>query len=99
MKRERETQSFYAEFSICPKPRAAPAARPRQAAKVNRLLPTLKLDSPVRTQEVNSLTFFQIPKILSARFRCMTSFTSRGPNFLSEVSIVTSLNDMITQRA
>ena len=36
---------FYADFSICPKPRAAPVARPRRAPKVNRLLRTLELNS------------------------------------------------------
>ena len=101
--RKREAQSFYDDFSIqrlfpppraAPAtrgtrharhpPRAAPAARPRRAPKVNRLFRTLKLDS---------LTFFQMPQILRARFRCMTSFTSRGHIFLSGVSIVTSLND------
>ena len=64
--RKREAQFFYDDFSICPPPRAAPAARPRQAWKVNRLLRTLKLDSD----------FFSNLIILRARFRCMTSFTS-----------------------
>ena len=66
--RKREAQSFYDDFSICPKPCATPAARPRWAPKVNRLPQTLKL---------NSLTVFQIPKC----FRCMMSFTSRGHIF------------------
>ena len=51
--RKREAQSFYADFSIHPKPCAAPATRPRRTLKVNRLLPTLKL---------NSLTFLKSPK-------------------------------------
>ena len=45
---ERETQSFYADFSICPKLRVAPICKllvyPRQAPKVN---------LPVQTQELN----------------------------------------------
>ena len=44
----------------------APAARPRRAPKVNRLLRTLKLNSD----------FSQIPEILSPHFRCVTSFPS-----------------------
>ena len=43
--RKREAQSFYDDFSIRRKPRATPAARPRRALKVNRLLRTLKLHS------------------------------------------------------
>ncbi len=42
---EGDTQSFYADFSICPKPHAAPAARPWQAPKDNRLLPRQELNS------------------------------------------------------
>ena len=61
-----------------------------ERAKVNRLLRTLKL---------HSLTVFQIPKILRARFRCMTSYTSRGHIFSIWVSIVTSLNDTSTPHA
>ena len=67
--KESDTQSFYADFSICPPPsRAAPRRKllvwSRRAPKVNR---------HVRTQLTH---FSQIPKIL--RFRCMTSFTSPG---------------------
>ena len=60
--RKREAQSFYADFSICPKPRAALATRPRRAPKVNRLPRTLKPDSSVRRPELNSLTFLKSPK-------------------------------------
>ena len=60
------------DFSLCPKPRAHPTQGHGEQAKVNRLLPR---------QEPNSLTFFKIPKILRARFRCMTSFTSPGQPF------------------
>ena len=48
-----ETQFFYANFSICPKPRAAPVAKHRRAPKVNLLL---------RRQKLNSLTFLKSPK-------------------------------------
>ena len=74
---EREAQSFYADFSICPPrppplPRAAPSRKllvwSRQTQKVNLL---------VRRQELKS-AFSQIPKILSQRFRCMTSCTPPG---------------------
>ena len=96
--RKREAQSFYDDFSISPKLSVAPAARPRRAPKVNRLLRKQELNSLVWTQELNSLNFFQIPKILCARIRCMTSFTSRS-HILSGVSIVTSLNDTSAPRA
>ena len=43
--------------------------------------------------------FFQIPKILRARFRCMTSFTSPGHIFLSGIFILTSLNDTSSPHA
>ena len=43
-----------------------------ELAKVNRLLPS---------QELNSTEFFKIPKILCARFLCMTSYTSTGQPF------------------
>ena len=59
--KESDTQSFYADFSICPPPPPPPRAAPRRkllvwsrrAPKVNRLLRTLKL---------NSLTFLKSPK-------------------------------------
>ena len=51
--RGREIPCFSADFSICPKPRAASAARPRWAPKVNRLLPR---------RELNLLTFLKSPK-------------------------------------
>ena len=58
-----------------------------------------KINLSVRTQELNSLLFSQIPKILSPRLRCMTSFTPPGPIFLSDVFILTSLNDTSSPRA
>ena len=82
--RKREAQSFYDDFSICPPSRAAPAARPRRAPKVNRLL---------QWQKVNSLTFFSNlqnpPRTLWVRdvIHIPRSY------FLTGVSIVTSLND------
>ena len=69
--RKREAQTFYDDFSIWPPPplppRATPTARPRRAPKVNRLLQTLKLDSSVRTQVLNSLTFFKSQPTLPVR--------------------------------
>ena len=47
----REIHSL-SDFSICPRPRAAPAARPRRAPKVNFLL---------RRQKLDSLTFLKNP--------------------------------------
>ncbi len=69
----REAQSFYAGFSICSPSRAAPVARkfvgPQRTPKVD----------PSRSVSSSQLNdFFKIPKILRARFRCMTSFTSPG---------------------
>ena len=56
----------YADFSICPKPLTHPTQGLGGLARVNLLLPS---------QELNS-DFFKSPKILRARFRCMTSFIS-----------------------
>ena len=54
---EREAQSFYADFSICSPPRAAPSRKllvwSRRAPKVNLLTPR---------QELNSLPFLKSPK-------------------------------------
>ena len=73
--KERDTHSFYSGFPICPPPpsRAAPVARkfvwPLRVPKVH----------PSRSVSSSQLTdFFKIPKILRARFRCMTSLTSTG---------------------
>ena len=40
-----------------------------------------------------TLTYLKSPQILRARFRCMTSFTSPGHNFLSGIFILTYLYD------
>ena len=58
----REIQSFYADFSICPKPRATPAVRPRRARKATRLLWTLELN--------------WLFSNISPRFWCVTSLPS-----------------------
>ena len=64
--RERHNLSMMT-FPSAPHPsRAAPAGKPRRAPKANRLPRTLKFNSD----------FFQIPQILRARLRCMTSFIS-----------------------
>ena len=81
----RERPSFYAEFSICLKPRAAPATRSWWAPKVNR---------PLRTLELNSTqlpAFSQIPKILSASGHDVIHLPRFY--FLSGIPILTSLND------
>ena len=69
---ERETQSFYTDFSIRPKPRAVPAANYWSS-----------LDEPRKStfffRGGNSTHWF-FPN-LSPRFQCVTSFTSPGPNF------------------
>ena len=65
--RKREAPSFYDDFSIRPKPRAAPAARPRWAPKVNLLPPRQELNSSVRAQELNELTFLKSQPTLPVR--------------------------------
>ena len=61
-----------------------------ERAKVNPLLPR---------QDSTQLTdFFKIPKILRARFRCMTSFTSTGQPFY-RIFILISMNDTSSPRA
>ena len=68
--KEIEAQSFYSGFFICSAPsRAAPATRPRELAKANRL---------VRSLVSTILTFIKFPKS-SARFRSVTSFTLASP--------------------
>ena len=68
---ERETQSFYADcFYICLKPRAAPHLQTTGLAS------TGPKSQPSRSDAVTQLpAFSQIPKILSPRFRYMSSFT------------------------
>ena len=62
--KERDTHSFYADFSISPKPRETPVRRPQWASE----------SQPSSSEaELNSLTF---PKNLSPRVRCVTSLTS-----------------------
>ena len=84
--KERDTP----DFSICSKTRAHPPKGHGEPAKVNLLLPTAKF---------NSLTFLKFPQILHARFRCMTSFTFPGHNFLSGIFILTSVNNTSSPRA
>ena len=81
--RKREAQSFYDDFFICPKPRAAPAARPRQAPKFNLLLQRQKLDSDFFSNPQNPLRTLPVHDVI----HILRSY------FLSGVSIVTSLND------
>ena len=68
--RKKEAQSFYDDFSICPPPHHHvwhPLSSESQPSSLD-----------ARTQLTD---FFQIPKILRVRFRCMTSFTSPGHIF------------------
>ena len=90
---EREAQSFYADFSIFSHHVQYPAANywsglgePRKS--------TFFLRGKNSTH-----CFFSNPKILSLRFRCVTSLTSPGLNFLSGIFILTSLNDTSSPRA
>ena len=71
--KEREAQSFYADFSICtPHLSCAPCPRPRRASESH----------PSSSDGKTQLTdFFKSPQILRARFWCMTSFTSPGHTF------------------
>ena len=74
---ERETQYFYAGcFYICPKPSAVTHLQTTD-------LVSLSLESqPSRSEAKTQLTAFsQNPKILSQRFRCMTSFTPSRSHF------------------
>ena len=73
--KEREAQSFYSGFFICPTPNTCGTRHKglREQAKANRLLP----------RQVSSLLYrlFQnLPKS-SARFRCVTSFALSSPHF------------------
>ena len=71
---ERETQSFYADcFYICPKPRAAPHLQTTGLASV------ATESQPSRSDAGTQLRAFSNLKILSPRFRCVTSLTSPGP--------------------
>ena len=76
--KETHTQSFYADcfyiVSSQSNQRAAPVAH-----KVVWPCPALNLDSRSEAG-TQLLAFSQIPKILSPRFRCMTSLTSPGLN-------------------
>ena len=91
---ERETQSFYADYfyivSYQPNQRAAPVVHkvvwPRQALKVNLLLPW---------QELNSLLFLKSQPTLLVRDVTQIPWSQ----FLSEIFILTSLNDTSSPRA
>ncbi len=77
--KERDTHSFYSGFFICPHPsRATSVVRkfvwPLRAPKVD---PSRSVSS----SQLNKLTISNLPKS-SARFRCITSFTSFYLGFL-----------------
>ena len=72
--KESDTQSFYADFSICPPPTTH--GTPLQTTGLISAIPeSQQSSSDAKTQLTD---FSQIPKILRARFRCMMSFTSPG---------------------
>ena len=82
--KEREAQSFYSGFFICPQ-----HVWHREQAKANRLLP----------KQVSTLLtdFFKISQKSSARFRCVASFALASLRFPSR-AIVTSLSDTFALR-
>ena len=83
----RETQSFYSGFFIWPLSRAAPMARkfvsPQRA---------LKVEPPRSASSFNSLTFFEIPKILRAL--PVRDVTHTLSPVSSSQAVVTSPSDM-----
>ena len=82
----RKIQSFYADFSICPKPRATPAARPRRASE----------SQPSSSDRKTQLTdFSQISAHASGVWRHSHPWSYP----LSGIFIVTSLNDTSAPRA
>ena len=81
--KEREVQSFYFGFFICPPSCVAPTTK----VSASKWKPTVFFQG--RTQLYS--TFFKFPKS-SARFRCVMSFTLASPRFPSR-AIVTSLSD------
>ena len=80
--KESDTQSFYADFSI--------GTAPQTTGLISASPESQPSSSDAKTQLTD---FFQIPQILHACFRCMTSFTSPSHFFLSGILILISLND------
>ena len=74
---EREAQSFYADFSICPPP---PDVRHPAANYWSGIGEPRKSTFFLRGKN-STLWLFPNLKILSPRFRCVTSLTSPGLNF------------------
>ena len=87
-----EIPSYYADFSVCPKPCVEPATRPRWASES-------QPSSPGGKTQLTDFFSNSPRQILRARFRCMTSFTSPSHNFLTGIFILTSLNDTSAPRA
>ena len=83
--KEREAQSFYSGFFICPPPHLV---RHLPKASASKRKSTLLVRCPV----LNSTNFLQILPKSSALFRCVTSPALRNPRFSSR-AIVTSLSD------
>ena len=79
---ESDTQSFYADFSICPPTTITTTTRgtpPQTAGLISASPESQPSSSDAKTQQTD---FSQIPQILRARFRCMKSFTYPGHNSL-----------------
>ena len=80
--KERDTHSFYSGFSICPPISCDTCPRPRWASESRPFSFGVQFSTPLTD-------FYKIPKILRARFRCITSFTST----FYWIFILTSVND------
>ena len=84
--RKRETQSFYDDFSICPKPRVTPDAKPRWASE----------SQPSSSEAGTQLSdFSQISAHASGAWRHSHPWSYP----LSGIFIATSLNDTSAPRA
>ena len=76
--KESNAQSFNADFFICPHHHHHARHPPQTTGLISVSSGSQLFSSDAKTQITD---FFQIPKILRARFQCRTSFTSPGLNF------------------
>ena len=79
--KESDTQSFYADFSICAPTSTTCGTPPQTTGLISASHESQPFSSDAKTQQTD---FSQIPKILRARFRCMTSFTPPGHIFIRD---------------